>query len=325
MNRDNWDEICELLMAALNLEASARDDFLNERCGDDQQKKEEVLSLIRNHEEAETFLDGGAANAVARSPEAGLRIGPFRVVRQLGEGGMGAVYLAERADSSFEHRVAIKLLRAGATHGDLVDRFRRERQILANLDHPHIAKLLDGGSTDDGLPYIVMEHVEEGIPIDLYCRQHRLDTAARVRLFLKVCDAVQFAHRNLVIHRDLKPGNILVTPEGEPKLLDFGIAKILRSDTWPDLGAPTRTGVMPMTPAYASPEQVSASPLSTASDVYSLGVLLYELLCEHRPYNFGNDQLPQMVQAICHDEPPAPSAAILRNLKTVDGTSNKWR
>src|SRR5207253_391487 len=211
------------------------------------------------------FMDG------SKDALAGSRIGPYKIIREIGRGGMGTVYLAARADD-FEKRVAIKLIKRGMDTDEILSRFRNERQILANLDHPNIARLLDGGTTTDGLPYFVMEYIE-GQTIDEYCEARKLATAERLQLFRMVCGAVHYAHQNLVVHRDLKPSNILVTPEGVPKLLDFGIAKILS----PTGGLET-TLIHALTPEYASPEQLRGQAVSTASDVYSLGVVLYQLL-----------------------------------------------
>jgi tetratricopeptide (TPR) repeat protein len=237
----------------------------------------EVASLLAEHDGAAGFLDRSVWELAAER-QAWSHIGPYRVVRSLGHGGMGSVFLGARDDAQFEQRVAIKLVRGGAAGAELLGRFRRERQILAALEHPNIARLLDGGATADGLPYLVMEYVE-GTPIDVYCRERALPVSVRLRLFLDLCDAVQYAHRNLVIHRDIKPANVLVTRDGVAKLLDFGIAK-LTSDEMPGDATVTRL----MTPDYASPEQLAGRPVSTASDVYSLGVLLFELLTGTRPF-----------------------------------------
>ncbi len=239
----------------------------------------------------------------------GLRIGPYQVLRRLGEGGMGTVYLAARADQEFKKHVAIKVIRKGMASEEIVSRFRRERQILAALDHPGIARLFDGGTTEDGLSYFVMEYVQ-GQPLGQYCDSNGLSIRERLLLFRSICSAVQYAHQNLVIHRDLKPANILVAADGTPKLLDFGIAKLLNPDAL-SLEAPeTATGMHVMTPAYASPEQVRADPLTTASDVYSLGVVLYELLTGRRPYEVRTGSHLEIYRVVCEEEPSRPSTVV---------------
>jgi serine/threonine protein kinase/tetratricopeptide (TPR) repeat protein len=246
-------------------------------------------------------------NAAAEPPES-RRIGPYRLIRTIGHGGMGTVYLGVRDDDAFQKRVAIKVLKRGTDTDAVVSRFRHERQILASLDHPYIAGLLDGGTTPDGLPYFAMEYVE-GQPIVEYCEWQKLGTTARLQLFSKVCAAVQYAHQNLVIHRDIKPGNVLVTADGTPKLLDFGIAKLLN----PELGGhmvPTIPGFELMTPEYASPEQVRGDPVTTATDVYSLGVLLYELLTGRRPYRLTSRAPAEVARVVCESVPVRPSTAV---------------
>ena len=242
------------------------------------------------------------------------RIGPWRILSEIGQGGMGAVYLAARADDQYEKHVALKLIRGGQDRADVVARFRRERQILAGLDHPNIARLIDGGSAEDGRPYFVMELVA-GSPIDRFCAERSLSTEERLRLFRTVCAAVEYAHRKLVVHRDIKPSNILVTPEGLPKLLDFGIARILSAEVEGD-EAPTATGMAALTPAFASPEQVKGEPITTATDVYSLGVLLYVLLTDRFPYRLKSAQAVDVLRAVCEDEAQRPSTAVGR-METV--------
>lgn len=243
------------------------------------------------------------------------RIGAYRVIRELGHGGMGTVYLAERADAEYQQRVAIKVVRGGVDSETVRLRFLTERQILARLHHPNIARILDGGTTEDGLPYIVMEHIE-GQPIDEYCDERKLNTTQRVELFRAACTAVRFAHQNLIVHRDLKPSNLLITADGKPKLLDFGIAKLLHTENFPQTLARTGTFVRLMTPYYASPEQVRALPITTASDIYALGVILYELLTGHRPYQIKVYSLSEIERAICEVEPEPPSDAVNRIEKT---------
>lgn len=239
------------------------------------------------------------------------QIGPYRIVATLGRGGMGSVYRAVRVDGEFSRTVAIKVVRQGMESDYWLRRFLAERQILANLDHRNIARLLDGGATDNGLPYIVMEYVE-GTPIDRYCDQAKLATEARLRLFLAVCSAVDFAHRNLIVHRDIKPGNILVTGDGVPKLLDFGIAKLLSPDPGLTAAEQTVTAMRMMTPDFAIPEQVRGEAVTTATDVYSLGVLLYVLMTGHRPYRVTSGTPEELVRMVCEAEPERPSAVIAR-------------
>jgi serine/threonine protein kinase/tetratricopeptide (TPR) repeat protein len=249
---------------------------------------------------------GPQVSARAERPE---RIGPYRLLQELGRGGMGVVYLAARADEQYEKRVALKLIKSGFDRDDVVRHFRRERQILASLEHPNIARFLDGGTTEDGLPYFVMEYVE-GQRIDEYCDRRGLPTLERLKLFGPVCSALEYAHRNLIVHRDLKPGNILVGPDGVPKLLDFGIAKLLDPGTTGQ--TVTATGLAAMTPPYASPEQARGEPVSTASDVYSLGVVLYQLLTDQLPYRLKTLQPLDVLVAVCEEQPEKPSSAVGR-------------
>ena len=246
------------------------------------------------------------------------RLGPYRLIREIGHGGMGTVYLSVRDDDAFQKRVAIKVLRRGMDTDSIVRRFRHERQILASLEHPFIASLLDGGSTPDGRPYFAMEYVE-GQPIVDYCDTHRLDTAARLELFRHVCTAVQYAHQNLIIHRDIKPANVLVIADGTPKLLDFGIAKLLNPELAGQTLALTAPGLQLMTPEYASPEQVRGEAVTTATDVYSLGVLLYELLAGRLPYRLTSRAPADIVRIVCESEPIRPSTAITTSDPTPDG------
>lgn len=266
-----WDEVRALFQDAAARTPEARAELL-ERARPD--VREEVRSLLAAHDEPAPFLEQSVWDLLDNRQGqllAGLHIGPYRVVRQVGEGGMGTVLLAVRAEGEFAQRVAIKLVRGGES---LVQRFRQERQILAALEHPNIARLFDGGTTADGLPYLVMEYVE-GTPIDEYSRG--ISVEGKLRLFLQLCDAVQYAHRSLIIHRDIKPANVLVTADGVPKLLDFGIAK-LASRT-------EETSTRVMTPDYASPEQLQGRAVTTATDVFSLGVLLFQLLTGRRPFD----------------------------------------
>jgi len=313
MTSERWQRVQELFAEAAELSSAERHRFLDSRCGGDRELRAEVDSLFAfdSGEEglplAEVVRDATAAMIAAESM-LGKRIGPYRLARHLGTGGMGTVYLGVRDDAQFEQQVAIKVVRAGLSTFSVVERFHRERRILAQLDHPFIARLLDGGTSADGLPYLVMEYVE-GTPIHRYCAAHRFTIAEKCALFVKVCEAVSYAHRNLVIHRDLKPGNIMVAEDGTPKLLDFGIAMLLTPDSG-DVRL-TRTGLaaLPLTPDYASPEQVMGGPFNTATDVYSLGAVLYELLCGTRPHRITSVTPLALERAICLAEVPKPSAA----------------
>jgi serine/threonine protein kinase/Tfp pilus assembly protein PilF len=319
---ERWQQIKVVLEGALDREEAERTAFLDAACEGDDELRREVESLVASEPELGDFIETPVFRI---RPEedvplaAGQRIGAYRVVRELGRGGMGSVYLAERADEEFEQRVALKLVRRGMDTDEIVRRFRSERQILAHLDHPNIAKLFDGGTTEDGRPYFLMEYVE-GQPIDEYCDERKLPTRERLELFRQVCSAVHFAHQNLIVHRDLKPGNILVTAGGVPKLLDFGIAKLL--DPEQALFALTRVDLRLMTPEYASPEQVRGETITTASDIYSLGVLLYVLLTGHRPYPRATQDPQSLARAICETEPLRPSSAVGRvaEVRRPDGT-----
>jgi len=336
MTPERWKEIKALLAAALERPPDERDSFLNQACDGDRSLRAEVESLLA-HEQPDDEPDSRMLSRELRleslissemnepAPRALMhgrgRIGPYKIVREIAYGGMGAVYLAERADDQYRRQVAIKLIRRDMDTEIVLRRFRNERQILAALDHPHIARLFDGGTTTDGLPYLVMEYVD-GLPISTYCDEQALNTKQRLHLFEKVCDAVQYAHKHQVIHRDIKPSNILVTKDGVPKLLDFGIAKVLAPDMAAQTLEPTLTGLHLLTPAYASPEQVKGEPITAASDVYSLGVLLYELLTGHKPYRVKSRlDLPR---AVVEEEPTRPSTAIslTEELRSSDGEAS---
>ncbi|MDQ3799566.1 MAG: protein kinase, partial [Acidobacteriota bacterium] len=253
--------------------------------------------------------DGTSGNGDGADAYIGKKIGVYRITKEIGRGGMGAVYLAVRDDREFQQNVAIKLIKRGMDSDQVLRRFRNERQILAALNHPNIARLLDGGTTDDGLPYFVMEYIE-GLPITQYCDSNRLTVRERLQLFQQVCAAVYYAHQNLIIHRDIKPSNILVTEDGVPKLLDFGIAKLLNPDLIHETQEPTATAMRMMTPEYASPEQVGGNFVTSATDQYSLGVLLYEIVTGHRPYLLENRSPLEIAKVIC-DKPPATPSAIV--------------
>jgi serine/threonine protein kinase/tetratricopeptide (TPR) repeat protein len=329
MTPERWQQIKAVLAAALEQTPAERAAFLDQACDGDGVLRAEVESLIAYQQPGDsaglssaTCSNGEARPFDSLAEEMGRRIGPYQIIRELGRGGMGAVYLAARADEEYRQMVAIKLVRPGLDTDFILRRFRNERQILAALDHPNIARLLDGGTTEDGLPYLVMEYVA-GIPIAEYCDQHALDIKERLKLFQQVCAAVHYAHQRQVIHRDIKPSNILVTAEGGLKLLDFGIAKLLTPELAAQTLDPTLTALRLMTPAYASPEQIKGEPITAATDVYSLGVLLYELLTGHKPYRVKSQAAHEIAQAVIEEEPIKPSTAIIltEQTQTSDGSS----
>ncbi len=315
MNPGRWEAVGELFEQALSLPADERTACIDRASNGDDELRREVISLLASHKAAPGgFVQEKIKNAVLSFRETELavtqstRVGPYRLIRELGRGGMGTVFLAERDDDQYKANVAIKLVRPGMDTEFILARFRRERQTLARLQHPNIARLLDGGSTSDGLPYIVMEYVD-GHAITHHAQQQKLDITARVVLFLSVCSAVDYAHRNFVIHRDLKPGNVLVDSQGVPKLLDFGICKLLRADTLSVVsGDETMPGMM--TPNYASPEQIRGEAVTLLSDVYSLGVLLYELLTDKCPQRFTSSTAEGIARAGAENAIVPPSTTV---------------
>ncbi len=324
MNRERWQQIKAFLNDVLARRPEERENFLAQACGGDSSLKEEVQSLLRAHVQAEDFFHRvmrGLGQVPLRTSLQGRRLGAYRIIEELNHGGMGAVYLAERADQQFEKQVAIKIVPQSLWSEESFRRFHNERQILARLEHPCIARLLDGGATEEGLPYLVMEYVK-GLPLDHFCDERRLNISARLRLFCEVCAAVDYAHRHHIIHRDLKPANILVTAEGAPKLLDFGIAKIISANNDAPGSGLTRTGFLPMTPEYASPEQVRGEEITPASDIYALGVLLYLLLTGHHPYRFNNPSPQELERIICEQEPEPPSRIIYKVEEAPSGENN---
>jgi serine/threonine-protein kinase len=307
------DRVARIFDEAIERPPSERRAFLDEACVGAPEVRAEVESLLASDEHAGDFIDGvdrryGAAllEGVVEGEPPRRRVGPYRLLRELGRGGMGVVYLGERIEGGFEQRAAIKLIKRGMDSEAILRRFLRERQILAGLEHASVARLLEGGITEDGQPYFAMEYVE-GSALTGYCDDHELDVEARLRLFEDACRAVQHAHGKLVVHRDLKPSNMLVTGEGRLKLLDFGIAKLLAED---DGTALTQADTRVLTPEYAAPEQVRGEPVTTATDVYALGVVLYELLTGHPPYGDVERSRTDMLQAVCEVEPRAPSLAV---------------
>lgn len=313
MTPERWDKINRIYHDAVEIDAGRRSEFLINACEGDDALLQELKSLLASHELAHTFIEQPVFAGIEWAEEeedgthaVGWRIGSYEITRLIDTGGMGSVYLALRADDQYRKQVAIKVIKRGMDTDFILRRFRHERQILANLNHPNIAQLLDGGATEDGLPYYVMEYVQ-GEPIDVYCDSHKLPITQRLKLLLTVCSAVHYAHQNLVVHLDIKPSNILVTAEGAPKLLDFGIAKLLDTGTYQQtlltMGAAPRL----VTPSYGSPEQFRGEAITTASDIYSLGVLLYELLCGHHPYQLKDRSLEEVSHVICEEQPRKPS------------------
>ncbi len=330
MNSERWHHIDSILRECLDHDPAGRQQILDRACEGDHGLRQEVEKLLAFDDHGATHVISVAVQAAAAGwqtsvpPARGLglaegdRIGAYRIVREIGRGGMGTVYLAERDDQHFHKQVAIKLVTRGMDTAALLDRFRRERQILARLEHPYIARLLDGGTAPDGRPYLVMEYVE-GRPIAAYAAEHRLGTRRLIELFVKVCAAVHCAHQNLVVHRDLKPGNILVDSHGSPRLLDFGIAKLLGPD---DTAQWTITqGGRLLTPDYASPEQVRGGPITTGSDIYSLGAILYELLAGVRPHRLRDYTAIEIERAVCQDDPVRPSTAARQEAAEHPGTA----
>jgi eukaryotic-like serine/threonine-protein kinase len=318
---ERWSEIKGKLHEALQLQPEVRATYLAQMGATDPDLQKELESLIASHERTGTdFLSEPLAQVTSAlasqvKPDAllGRRVGSYQIMGQIGAGGMGEVYRAFRADDEYKKQVAIKLVRAGQASDFVINRFKNERQILASLDHPNIARLLDGGTTENGVPYFVMELIE-GLPIDEYCDTHKLPITERLKLFVQVCSAVQYAHQHLFIHRDIKPSNVLVTSEGVPKLLDFGIAKILEGGTDVAQLEPTLTFFRVLTPGYASPEQVKGATITTSSDIYSLGVVLYVLLTGRSPYQLTKPTSEQIARAVCEVEPENPSAVVRRTM-----------
>lgn len=312
---ERWAQIESVLDIAIDLSVAARGPYLDEACANDPELRAEIEALLEAHEAHLDFLETPLSLGALPDLNIGQSVGPYRLLRLLGEGGMGAVYEAERADLEFRHPVAVKLIQRGRATPSLVRRFREERRILATLDHPHIARFLDAGATAEGLPYLVMEYVE-GTPLTRYCDDHALTLPERLQPFMTVCEAVAYAHRNLIVHRDLKPSNILVTKDGAVKLLDFGIAKLLT----PAAEDQTMTAERLLTPDYAAPEQVRGATITTATDVYALGVLLYELLSGHRPYRLTGHTPEEMAHLVCEHLPTRPSSAVGRTEAVVTDT-----
>jgi serine/threonine-protein kinase len=317
LDQERWRQACAVFDAALELPKDAQARYVADACGGDGRLRLLVEELLESEGKADGFMAAPAVEHAApliaemiepATEEASvvpLTVGRYLLLGKLGEGGMASVHLARRSDGQFEQQVAVKLLKQGVYGEEGRRRFLQERQILARLQHPGIARLLDGGVTDDGTPFFVMERVE-GLPVTAYCDENRLSVESRLRVFLEICEAAQYAYRNLVVHRDLKPSNILVDTTGRVKLLDFGIAKLLAEGA-EEQAAATRTTLRVMTPEYAAPEQVRGDPVTTATDVYSLGVLLYELLAGERPYRLARRAPGELERAILDQDPSRPS------------------
>jgi len=313
-----WQRVKDVFAAALEQPASRRAGVVRAALEGDPRLMAEVQSLLAAHDESVLIVETDAFDLAGRlnvttTQFEGRQFGNYRIVREIGRGGMGAVFLAERSDGQFHQQVALKIIRFTLADAELERRFRRERQILASLNHPNIARLLDGGVSDAGEPFLVMEYIE-GERLNQFADRMCLGLRDRLTLFVKVCSAVAYAHRNLVVHRDIKPSNMLITAGGEPKLLDFGLAKIVDHDLPESAALNTATALRALTPAYASPEQILGHTITTASDIYSLGVVLYELLTGQRPYHLEQKELKEIVRTIETTPPQRPSDTVLRSL-----------
>lgn len=326
MTPTRWQRVQDLVNAALDLPEQERASFLNDACGTNGELRHQIEGLIHSYEQSgdtiEQAFEGSVFDALTRdTPLQGDRIGVYEIIEVIGRGGMGTVYLARRVDDEFRQQVAIKVLLAGlGASPELLNRFRAERQILATLTHSNIANLIDGGVTECGLPYLVMEYID-GTAINYFIDEHSLTIRDRLELFRQVCSAIQYAHQNLIVHRDIKPANILVTHEATPKLLDFGIAKLLSPESLGQTVPFTRPADRLMTPEYASPEQIRGETITTATDVYSLGVLLYELLTGKRPFRTANLTPASIERLICETSPEAPSAVAAKATASIESIS----
>ncbi|MEM8993819.1 MAG: serine/threonine-protein kinase, partial [Acidobacteriota bacterium] len=309
LDAERWARLEQLFHRARLLEPNERGSFIEHACGSDSSLRRELRELLEHATDSATRLGDAVGEALRSSsgPQVGDQLGAYRLLEVIGQGGLSTVFLAERADRQFEWRVAVKVMRLEVDGGDLADRLRQERQILAGLDHPNIGRLVDGGTTRTGYPYFVMEHID-GADLETHCREHALDLRQRLHLFLQLCEAVAYAHRQLIIHRDLKPANVLITPGGVLKLIDFGIAR--PEVPGPAAKAATEPGRRPLTLAFASPEQITGQSLSTATDVYSLGVILYRLLSGRPPHPLEEMDRRQVEEAILRREPKRPSRAV---------------
>ena len=327
MTPERFRQVRNLFEAVLEKEPGARLSFVREAATGDEELHREVLRMLDAHARKVTYLDRTltAAPIELRTDPLrmeGRRLGHWEILSEIGRGGMGTVYLGRRADGVYEQRVAIKVVTPASGGEEVVRRFAQERSILAALEHPNIARIYDGGTTEEGWPYFVMEYVN-GKPIDLWCKERRLNSSERIRLLQTVCAAVHYAHSHSVIHRDLKPANVFVAEDGAVKLLDFGIAKLIRADEDEKTAMATRTGARMMTPEYASPEQIRAEETTPLTDVYSLGVILYELLTGRKPYRLKSRVMHEIARVVCEEPARRASSAVTDNydLPTGDGTT----
>ena len=321
MNDEKWLQLNDIFHNALEIAEKERSKYIKNECGNDAELIKEVENLISSAESNTDFLNENAVGKVKDyvpfvEDLNRKSIGHYKLIKEVGRGGMGAVFLGERADKEFDQKVALKIVHNQFANETLLERFRNERQILASLKHPNIAHLIDGGTTESGLPYFVMEYVEGETLLD-YCDKNRLNIDNRLKLFQNICSAVSHAHKNLIIHSDIKPSNILVTKDGVPKLLDFGIAKSYKLNESKESVTITQTGGRMLTPDYASPEQVSGEMITTSTDIYSLGIVLYELLTGHRPYKLSNLNPIDSFKIICEQEPTRPSNIVGTTEETV--------
>lgn len=328
----DWQQVETIIDRALELPEHKRSDFIDRQCIDNISLKSEVTLLLESIFESEGWLDNSDGYKEALLEEVsddleklgsnyswvGRTVGAYTVQKELGEGGMGSVYLAERSDGTFDHQVAIKVIRDGKASAENISRFEQERSILADLNHPGVAKLFDGGITEDGYPYLIMEYID-GMPVTDYCQKHSPALPERINLFKKILSAVRHAHENAVIHRDLKPGNILVTEDGEVKILDFGISKMLDEDTSDPI---TQTKVRVLTPRYAAPEQIKQKPVTTATDIYALGILFYQLLSGKHPFDLKGMSQYEIEQAILNQDAAFPSSIVSNSFSVA---KNKLR
>ena len=318
MDKQRWERIKQLFQEASELDNDTREVYLRQQTEGDPLLYEQILDMLKQDRQDGPSITQNISSSINELIESeyglkpGHQLGAYTLESVIGEGGMGTVFLARRNDDEFTHQVAVKVIHSQCINSQTLQRFQTERQILADLNHPHIASLLDGGTTDKGIPYLVMEHID-GMPILDYCRHHKLDIDQRLQLFLEVCDAVKYAHQNLIVHRDIKPSNILVTDQGQAKLLDFGIAKILQPETFSRPVSETRSELRILTPENAAPEQVLGNSVTTRTDVYSLGNLLYQMLTEQNLFQLENQNRLAIEQAICEKIPEKPSSVISRS------------